>query len=83
MKIPRDISGRELGKELGKLGYNLTRQKGSHMRFTTQQKGEHHIAPRPFADRDVARDSEGSGGASRSGPSLRSSSSWSYDGRCK
>ena len=44
MKLPRDISGRQLGRELGKLGYSLTRQKGSHMRFTTQRNGEHHIA---------------------------------------
>lgn len=44
MKIPRDISGRELGRSLESLGYSLTRQKGSHMRFTTQQNGEHHIA---------------------------------------
>ena len=43
-EIPRDISGRELGKALGRLGYGLTRQKGSHMRFTTQQNGEHHLA---------------------------------------
>ncbi|MGH9842162.1 MAG: type II toxin-antitoxin system HicA family toxin [Blastocatellia bacterium] len=28
---------------LKKLGYNVTRQTGSHMRLTTQQHGEHHV----------------------------------------
>ena len=44
MKIPRDVSGRELGKALGKFGYQFDRQKGSHIRFTTQGNGEHHVA---------------------------------------
>ena len=42
MKLPRDISGHELVQALRVLGYVLTRQKGSHMRVTTQQDGEHH-----------------------------------------
>jgi predicted RNA binding protein YcfA (HicA-like mRNA interferase family) len=42
MKLPRDVSGLELVKALRVLGYELTRQKGSHMRVTTQQGGEHH-----------------------------------------
>lgn len=42
MKLPRDVSGLELAKALGALGYVVTRQKGSHMRVTTQQGGEHH-----------------------------------------
>lgn len=42
MKLPRDVSGRELVKALRILGYELTRQKGSHMRITTQIGGEHH-----------------------------------------
>jgi predicted RNA binding protein YcfA (HicA-like mRNA interferase family) len=25
------------------LGYSVTRQTGSHMRLTTQERGEHHI----------------------------------------
>jgi predicted RNA binding protein YcfA (HicA-like mRNA interferase family) len=43
MKIPRDISGNELARLLMKYGYQVTRQSGSHVRLTTNQKGEHHI----------------------------------------
>jgi predicted RNA binding protein YcfA (HicA-like mRNA interferase family) len=42
MKTPRDISGTELAKALRKLGYAITRQTGSHLRVTTQERGEHH-----------------------------------------
>ena len=42
MKTPRDISGTKLAKALGKLGYAVTRQTGSHLRVTTQEHGEHH-----------------------------------------
>jgi predicted RNA binding protein YcfA (HicA-like mRNA interferase family) len=43
MKLPRDISGQTLVKALLKLGYEPTRQTGSHIRLTTQQNGEHHV----------------------------------------
>jgi len=43
VKIPRDISGQDLIRYLKKLGYVPTRQSGSHIRLTTQEKGEHHI----------------------------------------
>ncbi|MDZ4824269.1 MAG: type II toxin-antitoxin system HicA family toxin [Flavobacteriales bacterium] len=43
MKIPRDISADDLVKSCRKLGYENTRQSGSHIRMTTQQNGEHHI----------------------------------------
>ncbi len=43
MKLPRDLSGRDLGKLLVVLGYELTNQHGSHMRFTTQHSGEHNV----------------------------------------
>lgn len=43
MKLPRDLSGQDLVKNLKKLGYEVTHQTGSHIRLTTQQKGEHHI----------------------------------------
>ncbi len=43
MKLPRDLSGAELVKGLQKVGYTITRQKGSHIRLTTQRNGEHHI----------------------------------------
>ncbi|MBS1939599.1 MAG: type II toxin-antitoxin system HicA family toxin [Bacteroidetes bacterium] len=43
MRIPRDLSGKELIKALGKLGYEVTRQSGSHIRLTTSRNGPHHI----------------------------------------
>lgn len=43
MKIPRDLTGRELIKKLRILGYDQTRQVGSHIRLTTLQNGTHHI----------------------------------------
>lgn len=43
MRLPRDLSGRDLARALEALGYRTTRQTGSHMRLTTQQGGEHHI----------------------------------------
>ena len=43
MKLPREISGKELAGLLQKYGYEITRQTGSHMRLTTVQKGVHHI----------------------------------------
>ena len=43
MRLPRDVSGRLLVKRLAALGYEVTRQKGSHIRLTTLLRGEHHI----------------------------------------
>jgi len=43
MKIPREINGLALAKKLSRYGYKITRQTGSHIRLTTQEKGEHHI----------------------------------------
>ncbi len=43
MKLPRDVSGNDLVKALAKLGYEVTRQTGSHMRLTTKVQGEHHL----------------------------------------
>ena len=42
-KIPRDLSGKDLIKQLKKFGYQQTRQVGSHIRLTTEEKGVHHI----------------------------------------
>lgn len=42
MKLPRDVSAERLLKALKPLGYEVTRQKRSHMRITTQMHGEHH-----------------------------------------
>jgi predicted RNA binding protein YcfA (HicA-like mRNA interferase family) len=44
MKLPRNIGGEELVRLLGKYGYSVTRQTGSHIRLTSFFKGhEHHI----------------------------------------
>ena len=43
MKLPRDLSGAVLIRQLAKLGYGVTRQAGSHIRLTTQERGEHHV----------------------------------------
>lgn len=43
MKTPTNFSGRELAKALSKFGYTLTRQRGSHLRYTTHCNGEHHV----------------------------------------
>lgn len=43
MKLPRNISGLELANKLSVLGYQRSRQSGSHIRLTTRQNGEHHI----------------------------------------
>lgn len=43
MRIPRNISGSELIKLLKPFGYQVTRQVGSHIRLSTQTKGQHHI----------------------------------------
>ena len=43
MRLPRDLSGDGLAKVLATLGYEVTRQTGSHMRLTTQEQGGHHV----------------------------------------
>ena len=43
MRLPRDISSTELIKLLQNFGYQISRQKGSHIRLTTHREGEHHI----------------------------------------
>ena len=43
MKLPRDVSGADLAKRLGRLGYAVTRQTGSHLRLTTSERGQHHV----------------------------------------
>jgi predicted RNA binding protein YcfA (HicA-like mRNA interferase family) len=42
-RLPRNVSGDDLVRLLGKFGYVVTRQKGSHFRLTTRAGGEHHI----------------------------------------
>ncbi len=43
MRIPRQISGAELAKALRALGYEPSRQDGSHLRLTTALNGTHHV----------------------------------------
>ncbi len=43
MRLPRDLSGAELARLLGRLGYAPTRQTGSHIRLTTEQGEQHHV----------------------------------------
>ena len=43
MKLPRDVSGAYLAKRLGRVGYEITRQTGSHLRLTTRERGQHHV----------------------------------------
>ncbi len=43
MRLARDLSGRALAKALETLGYQITRQTGSHLRLTTRERGEHHV----------------------------------------
>ena len=42
MKLPRNVSGARLQASLRRLGYETVRQRGSHVRITTQINGEHH-----------------------------------------
>lgn len=42
-RLPRDVSGPDLAKLLEAFGYAVTRQKGSHLRLTTVEGGEHHV----------------------------------------
>jgi predicted RNA binding protein YcfA (HicA-like mRNA interferase family) len=42
--IPRGLHGQELSKLLGRYGYEVVRQKGSHLRLTSHFRDEeHHI----------------------------------------
>jgi len=43
MRLPRDVSGEALVAALSGFGYVLTRQKGSHVRLSTDAHGQHHI----------------------------------------
>ena len=42
MRLPRDVRGADLRSALQRLGYRTTRQRGSHVRVTTNVNGEHH-----------------------------------------
>jgi len=44
MRLPRDLSARGLISALGRVGCEIDRQTGSHVRLTTRTGGEHHIS---------------------------------------
>lgn len=43
MRLPRDASGADIVKALKTLGYEVSRQTGSHIRLTTNENGTHHV----------------------------------------
>lgn len=43
MKLPRNLSADQLIRALKKLDYQVIRQKGSHIRLSTNRNGVHHI----------------------------------------
>jgi predicted RNA binding protein YcfA (HicA-like mRNA interferase family) len=44
VKLPRDVSGRDLARRLRRYGYEVTRQAGSHMRLSsTARATTHHV----------------------------------------
>ena len=43
MRLPRDLTGAQVVRALGQLGYKATRQTGSHVRLTCESPEQHHI----------------------------------------
>lgn len=44
MRLPRDVSGRDLARRLRRYGYEQSRQTGSHMRLTRKLEAQvHHV----------------------------------------
>ena len=43
MKLPRSVPGKKLVKALKRLGYEVTRQTGSHIRMTHPSPHQHHL----------------------------------------
>ena len=43
MRLPRDLTGAQLVRALGKLDYKATRQTGSHVRLTCEASAQHHV----------------------------------------
>lgn len=43
MKLPRDLGGADLAKALGRIGYKVSRQTGSHIRLTHPGPPRHHV----------------------------------------
>ena len=47
MKLPRDLSGRELAKLLRRFGYEVVRQEVSHIRLVSSYRGFPHLITIP------------------------------------
>jgi predicted RNA binding protein YcfA (HicA-like mRNA interferase family) len=43
VKLPRDLGGTQLAKALGRVGYRIVRQSGSHLRLTADLSPVHHV----------------------------------------
>ena len=43
MKLPRDLSGLDLARALARVGYQVTRQTGSHVRLSLGEAPQHHL----------------------------------------
>jgi predicted RNA binding protein YcfA (HicA-like mRNA interferase family) len=43
LKLPRNVSGLKLAKRLRVLGYQVTRQTGSHIRLTREEEAKHSV----------------------------------------
>lgn len=43
MKLPRDLTGKQLVKALEQMGYRVARQTGSHVRLSCETAGPHHV----------------------------------------
>jgi predicted RNA binding protein YcfA (HicA-like mRNA interferase family) len=43
MRLPRSVSAKELIKALELVGYQVTRQTGSHIRLTCMHPTQHHV----------------------------------------
>jgi len=43
MRLPRDLSGTDLARALARVGYQVTRRSGSHVRLTTDTPSQHHV----------------------------------------
>jgi len=43
-RLPRDVSATKLVKRLAQLGYQTTRQTGSHIRLYSDRRGGHRIS---------------------------------------
>jgi predicted RNA binding protein YcfA (HicA-like mRNA interferase family) len=47
LKLPRDLSGRDLTKLLRRFGYDVVRQEGSHLRLLSNYRGFPHLITIP------------------------------------